>query len=224
MKSSRVLLIASAVAVSVPLIAVAQAPAAKGKAPAPAKAKLSKQAQRGEYLVRIAGCHDCHTPLAMGPQGPAPDMTRMLSGHPEGMQLPPQPAGAGPWIGAFIGTNTAWSGPWGISYVANITSDKETGIGGWTEQQFIQASRTGKHMGAGRPILPPMPWQNLGAMTDEDLKAVFAYLKATPPLKNKVPEPTPPAGGAGGPPGGMPAGNAPAGGPPGGAPAGGPKK
>jgi cytochrome c553 len=220
MKSSRVLLIASAVAVSVPLISVAQAPA-KGKAQG--GAKLSKQAQRGEYLVRIAGCHDCHTPLAMGPQGPAPDMSRALSGHPEGMQLPPQPAASGPWIGAFLGTNTAWSGPWGISYVANITSDKETGIGGWTEQQFIQSARTGKHLGQGRPILPPMPWQNLGAMTDEDIKAVFAYLKATPAIKNKVPEPTPPAGGAGGPPGGaggppggVPAGNLPAGGPPGG--------
>lgn len=195
MKPSRVLMLASAVAVAVPLVAVAQ-----GKAPA--KPKMSKQAQRGEYLVRVSGCHDCHTPLAMGPQGPAPDMTKMLSGHPEGMQLPPPPAPSGPWIVSFVATNTAAAGPWGVSYAANITSDKETGIGSWTEKQFIQAMRTGKHMGQGRPIMPPMPWQNLSAMTDEDLKAVFAYLQATPALKNKTPEPTPPSA--------APAGGAPA--------------
>ncbi|MDY7226913.1 diheme cytochrome c-553 [Hyalangium rubrum] len=205
MKSSRVLLLVSAVAVGVPVVAAAQAkPATK------APAKGNKQVQRGEYLVRIAGCHDCHTPMAMGPQGPAPDMTKALSGHPEGMQLPPAPAAQGPWIVAFAGTNTAMAGPWGVSYAANITSDKDTGMGAWTEQQFTQAMKTGKHMGAGRPILPPMPWQNLAAMTDEDLKSVFAYLKSTPPLKNKVPEPTPPAAGAGGPPGGAPAGGPPA--------------
>jgi cytochrome c553 len=191
MKPSRVLFLASAVTVAIPL-----AVAAQGRPPA--KAKLSKQAQRGEYLVRITGCHDCHTPLAMGPQGPAPDMAKMLSGHPEGMQLPPPPAASGPWIVSFAATNTAAAGPWGVTYAINLTSDKETGIGNWTEKQFTQAMRTGKHMGQGRPILPPMPWQNVSAMTDEDLKAVFAYLQATPPLKNRVPEPTPPAGGAAG--------------------------
>lgn len=201
MKSSRVLLLVSAVAVGFPVVAAAQAsPAAK-----PSKAKGSKQVQRGQYLTTIAGCHDCHTPLAMGPQGPAPDMTKMLSGHPEGMQLPPAPAAVGPWITSFVATNTAMAGPWGVSYAANLTSDKETGIGNWTEKQFIQAMRTGKHMGAGRPILPPMPWQNVAQMTDEDIKAVFAFLKSTPPIKNKVPEPQPPAAGAGGPPGGAPA-------------------
>ena len=213
MKPSRVLLLASAVAVSVPVIAVAQAPG-KGKP----TAKLSKQAQRGEYLVRITGCSDCHTPLAMGERGPAPDMSRFMSGHPEQMKMPPAPAGAGPWIGAGSATNTAWSGPWGVSYAYNITSDPETGMGSWTEQQFIQAMRTGKHLGQGRPIMPPMPWRSIGAMTDEDLKAVFAFLKTVPPIKNKVPELTPPAGGMGGPPGG--AGGPPggAGAPPGGAP------
>lgn len=212
MKSSRALLVAAAVALSIPVVAVAQ-----GKPKAPAK--QSKQVQRGEYLLKITGCHDCHTPLTMGPQGPMPDMTKALIGHPEGMQMPPPPAGVGPWIAAGAATNTAWAGPWGVSYTANLTPDKETGLGNWTEQQFIQAMRTGKHLGQGRPILPPMPWQNLAAMTDEDIKALFAYLKSLAPVKNKVPEPTPPAGapgGAGGPPGG----------PPGGAPApqGGPKK
>ncbi|HYH94945.1 diheme cytochrome c-553 [Hyalangium sp.] len=211
---SRVVLLVAAVAVGVPVVVAAQ-----GKPKAPAT-KASKQVQRGEYLVTISGCNDCHTPFAMGPEGPAPDMTKMLSGHPESLKMPAAPPPAGPWIVAFAGTNTAMAGPWGVSYAANLTPDKETGVlANWTEQQFIQTMRTGKHMGQGRPILPPMPWQNLRAMTDEDIKAVFAYLKAIPPLKNKVPEPTPPAGGAGGPPGG-------AGGPPGGAatPPGGPKK
>lgn len=203
MKSRRVLLLTCAVAVSVPVIAVAQG---KGKAPA----KQSKQVQRGEYLVRITGCNDCHTPFTMGPQGPAPDMSRPLIGHPEGTQLPPPPPAVGPWIVVSSATNTAWAGPWGVSYSANLTPDKDTGLGNWTEQQFIQSMRTGKHLGQGRPILPPMPWQGVGAMTDEDLKAVFAYLKSLPPVKNKVPEPTPPSSGAGGPPGGG-AGNPPGG-------------
>jgi cytochrome c553 len=208
MKSSRALLFASAVALSVPTVAMAQA---KPKAP-----KLSKQAQRGQYLVNVGGCHDCHTPLAMGPNGPAPDMSRALTGHPESMQLPPPPssANAGPWIVTISASNTAWSGPWGISYPANLTPDKETGLGNWTEQQFIQALRTGKHMGQGRPILPPMPWQSYGQMTDEDLKSLFAYLKSLPPVKNRVPEPVPPAAA----PGGAPAANPPAGNPQGGAP------
>jgi hypothetical protein len=59
---------------------------------------------------------------------------------------------------------------------------------------FIKAMRTGKHMGAGRPILPPMPWPGIGLLTDDDLKAVFAYLHSLKPINNMVPPPTPPAG------------------------------
>jgi hypothetical protein len=51
---------------------------------------------------------------------------------------------------------------------------------------------SGKHMGAGRPILPPMPWQNLSQAIDEDLRTIFAYLKSLPPVKNAVPAPIPP--------------------------------
>jgi hypothetical protein len=58
---------------------------------------------------------------------------------------------------------------------------------------FINALRKGQHLGAGRPILPPMPWEDLGRMSDDDLKAMFAYLKSLPPVKNQVPEPVPPA-------------------------------
>lgn len=149
--------------------------------------------KRGEYLVRYGGCNDCHTPLKFGPNGPEPDMSRQLSGHPEDTKLPPPDLKPGPWFAATAGM-TAWTGPWGISYAANLTPDSNTGMGIWTEDMFLKAMRTGKHMGAGREILPPMPWQSLGSLTDDDLKAVFAYLKSIPAIKNRVPDPLPPAG------------------------------
>jgi mono/diheme cytochrome c family protein len=158
-----------------------------------ATAPPSKQVQRGEYLVKAGGCNDCHTPMKMGPSGPESDMTRFLSGHPEALVMPPAPPlPAGPWFGVFSATMTAWSGPWGVSFTANITSDKETGIGKWPESDFVQAIRTGKHMGKGRPILPPMPIPALQNLTDADLKAMFAYLQSIQPIVNHVPEPVPP--------------------------------
>jgi hypothetical protein len=117
----------------------------------------------------------------------------MLSGHPEGTKLPPPGLKPGPWFAATAGM-TAWAGPWGISYAANLTPDVNTGLGIWTEDMFLKAMRTGKHMGAGREILPPMPWQGIGSLTDEDLKAIFAYLRTVPPLKNNVPRPVSPDG------------------------------
>ena len=153
----------------------------------------SSAVERGRYLVTIGGCNDCHTPLKMGPKGPEPDMTRMLSGHPAGAKLPPPPAlPPGPWNVVTAGL-TAWSGPWGVSYAANITSDIETGVGGWTEEMFVRTMRTGKHLGMGRDLLPPMPWQGVGQLNDADLKAVFAYLKSVPAISNSVPDPIPPA-------------------------------
>lgn len=116
-------------------------------------------------------------------------MDLMLSGHPAELELPPPPAAVGPWIWHGSATNTAFAGPWGISYTANLTSDELTGIGAWTEDIFIGAIRTGRHWGQSRPILPPMPWQVYGQMTDEDLGAIFAYLKSVPPIRNQVPEP-----------------------------------
>ncbi|HTL44243.1 MAG TPA: c-type cytochrome [Vicinamibacterales bacterium] len=152
----------------------------------PAAAALVK---RGEYLVKNHGCTDCHTPQKMGANGPEPDQARYLSGHPADLKLPPPPKAEGPWIVSADASGTAWSGPWGISYTANLTPDPETGLGSWTEQQFIEALRTGRHQGRGRQILPPMPWQPFGTMTDADLKAVFAYLHSITPVKNKVPDP-----------------------------------
>jgi len=153
-----------------------------------------KLVKRGQYLVNAIGCGDCHTPLKMGPKGDEPDMARMLSGHPQSVSLTTPPAPGGPWIGAFNETGTAFAGPWGISYTRNLTPDKETGLGDWTEQNFIETIRTGKRMGKGRELLPPMPYESFRNMTDEDLKSIFAYLRTIPVVKNKVSEPIPPAG------------------------------
>ena len=162
--------------------------AAKPAASAPADRKV----ERGRYLVTTSGCHDCHTPFKMGPKGPEPDMSRMLSGHPQDMQLPPPPQPVGPWIASVAATNTAWAGPWGISYTANLTPD-ETGLGKWTQRNFTEAIRTGKHMGRGRPILPPMPIPMYKHFNDADLDAIWAYLRSIPPVRNRVPEPVAPA-------------------------------
>jgi mono/diheme cytochrome c family protein len=132
--------------------------------------------ERGKYLVTTSGCNDCHTPWKMGPKGPEPDMGRMLSGHPQDMALPPAPLPQGPWIVAAAATNTAWSGPWGVSFTANLT----------------ETIRTGRHMGRGRPILPPMPIPMYKHFNDADLEAIFAYLKSIPAVRNKVPEPLAP--------------------------------
>lgn len=151
--------------------------------------------QRGEYLVRTSGCHDCHTPFKNGSNGPEPDMTRMLSGHPEQLKMPPPPKlPEGPWNWVGAATNTAFAGPFGISYSINLTPDENTGIGIWTEDIFIKTLRTGKHWGTSRPILPPMPWPGYAQMTDADLRAIFAYLRSIPPIVNRVPEsqPAPP--------------------------------
>ena len=161
---------------------------APGAFAAEAKPGGGSAIERGAYLVTVGGCNDCHTPWRMGPKGPEPDMSRMLSGHPAGMEMPPAPKPQGPWVWSGSGSMTAFAGPWGVSYAANLTPDADTGLGAWDEQRFVQTMRTGLHLGIGRPILPPMPWPNLAKMTDADLKAMFAYLKTIPAIKNEVPD------------------------------------
>ncbi len=152
--------------------------------------------ERGRYLVNTSGCHDCHTPFRMGANGPEPDMGRMLSGHPEALVMPPAPAlPPGPWMIVSAATNTAHAGPWGVSFTANLTPDADTGLGRWTTKDFVSTIRSGRHMGKGRPVLPPMPIPVYNNFTDTDLEAIFAYLRTVPALKNRVPEPLPPAGG-----------------------------
>ena len=80
----------------------------------------------------------------------------------------------------------------GGGYSANLTPDENTGIGSWSEETFVRALRTGRHMGVSRPILPPMPWGAFRNFSDEDLRSIYAYLKTVPPVKNRVPEPLPP--------------------------------
>jgi hypothetical protein len=155
------------------------------------------QLARGKYLVDAGGCHDCHTPKKMTATGPVPDLSVALSGQPAANPVAPVPAGfLGPartqWIAMTSADLTAWAGPWGISFSANLTPDKVTGLGNWTVEQFIRTARTGKHLGVGRAVLPPMPLQSLAVLTDSDLKAMFAYLRSVKPISNAVPVPIPP--------------------------------
>lgn len=158
--------------------------------------------ERGKYLVTTMSCNDCHTPWKMGANGPEPDMTRMLSGHPQDVKITAAHVPPAGWMATTNNTFTAWSGPWGVSFTANLTPDAETGLGKWTEEEFMAAIRSGRHMGRGRPILPPMPFQNVAALTDDDMHALFQYLRSIPAITNRVPEPIPPAAG-GKPAGGM---------------------
>lgn len=159
-------------------------------APAPAEADL---VARGKYMVTTMACADCHTPWILTPQGPQPDPKRWLSGHPQDLPLSAPPPSAFPWIVMAAATNTAWAGPWGVSFTANLTPDPETGLGSWTFEQFRDALRTGRHQGKGRPILPPMPQPAYAHLSDADLQALFAYLRSLPPIVNRVPAPLPPA-------------------------------
>ena len=161
-----------------------------------AAAPTQTMIEHGKMLVIGGACHDCHTPKKLGPKGPEPDMDRMLSGHPENITVtaPYKPAPGNAWAYGVSEDLTAWSGPWGVSFPANLTPDTLTGLrsGVWTEALSIKALRTGKHMGTARDILPPMPWNFYGQLSDEDLKAIWAYLGTIPAIRNHVPDPIPP--------------------------------
>ena len=172
------------------LLAVA-AIALSSAANQPPRVDQAARVARGEYLVTLGSCNDCHTPWKFNPQthAPEPDMSLMLAGHPQGA---PEPEGTvGPHDMALIGpTFTAFKLPFGTVYSRNLTPDKATGLGEWAEEMFIRALRSGRHMGGnGRPILPPMPWNMITVATDEDLRSIFAYLRTIPPIVNDAPEP-----------------------------------
>ena len=128
----------------------------------------SPQAERGKYLVEFGGCNDCHTP---GYFFGKPDMERYLGGSEVGFEIP--------GLGVFIGRN--------------ITPDKETGIGNWTEEQIVKAIQTGVRPD-GRILAPIMPWHAFANLTAEDVAAVAAFLKSLPAVENKVPDPVGPGG------------------------------
>ena len=148
--------------------------------------------KRGSYLVNAMGCDDCHSPKSFGPQGPEVIEELRFSGYPSGRALASvDKAATQSWM--LLGHDgTVAVGPWGASFAANLTSD-ETGIGNWTEEQFIRALREGKSKGLeeGRPLLPPMPWFVYRNLSDHDLKSIFAYLKSSKPVNNLVPAPKP---------------------------------
>lgn len=150
--------------------------------------------ERGKYLVTVAACEECHTPIKPGAAGLERDESRRLSGHPQSETVEAPKAASTAWRYAVSKTGTAFYGPWGVAFAANLTPDDETGIGIWDEQMFINAMRSGKQWGQGRELAPIMPWQYYAQMTDDDLKAIFAYLKSLPPIKNEVPKLIPPPG------------------------------
>ena len=157
----------------------------------PARSSAQNAVERGRYLVTVQDCNGCHTPFnAKG----EPDMTRMLSGHPQNVMVTAAPRLLlqGGWNVAINETNTAWAGPWGVSFTSNLTPDRVTGIGAWTEQLFIASIRNGKKSGTGRELLPPMPWRMYAKLSDDDLRAIYAYLRTVPAISNRVPNALPP--------------------------------
>ncbi len=118
---------------------------------------------RGEYLATVSGCGDCHTP---GYFFGKPDETKPLSGSEVGFEIPN--------LGVFHGPN--------------LTPDKETGLGRWSETEIVMALRTGVRPD-GRELAPIMPWRNFARFNDEDARAIAAYLKSLKPVSNKVPGP-----------------------------------
>ena len=153
------------------------------------------QVEWGEHLVTIGGCNDCHTPKKMTAMGPVDDSSLLLSGHPEKLPAPDVNRKETESKGLVVTSDfTAWVGPWGISYSANLTPD-ETGTGNWTESQFIYAIKNSisKGIPGSRSLVPPMSMMPVKHMTDDELKAIFAYLKTIHPVKNHSVQPTPPA-------------------------------
>jgi len=148
-------------------------------------ARISSQApagavvERGAYLVRVTGCHDCHSPKV---QGMEPDLSRALSGRPSTTPLPTPTTTE---VHASLDL-TAWQGPWGYSVASNLTPDPATGLGNrYNEASFITTMRTGRKPN-GTQIQPPMPSDVYQNMTDDDLKAIFAYLRTIEPIRNAV--------------------------------------
>ena len=122
------------------------------------KAHADSQVDRGKYFVVLAGCNDCHTPgFFLG----KPDMARYLGGSDVGFEIP--------GLGVFPGRN--------------ITPDKETGIGSWTDEQIATAMTTGKRPD-GRELAPIMPYHAFSYMTKDDVAAIVAFLHSIPAVKN----------------------------------------
>lgn len=163
--------------------------AAKQESPAYSAAQI----ERGAELVGEWKCNYCHTPEVRGNGRPVPDPERLLSGHPSDQGVPDMHdmiMGSAEYM-EFLDNLEAsvWASDDKLVFAANITPDNETGIGTWSEEAFIQTMRSGTHMGIGRRILYPMPWQELSELDDADLIAIYAYLRTVKPVHNSVPPP-----------------------------------
>lgn len=123
----------------------------------------SAQVARGQYLVTMSGCNDCHTP---GYFFGKPDEAKFLGGSDVGFEIP--------GLGVFVGRN--------------ITPDKETGIGSWTAKQIVTAIQSGQRPD-GRELAPIMPWHAFAQLTPEDAGAIAAFLQSVKPVSNAVPGP-----------------------------------
>ena len=84
-------------------------------------------------------------------------------------------------------------GPWGQTVASNLTPDKATGLPsrGYNEKTFVQTMRTGMKPN-GKPVMPPMPVEVYQNLTDDDLHAVWAFLRSIPPIRNRPPDWDPP--------------------------------
>lgn len=150
--------------------------------------------EKGQILTVEHGCVFCHSPKVTEEDDLIPDPDKLFSGHPSDKKLPDIPSdiiGYDKWFGLYTTGFTAWGGPWGISYAANITPHKETGIGKWSEKDFINVIRLGIHSSFKRTLMPPMPWNEINRLSDDDLEAIFKYLQTVKPIDNKVPDSVP---------------------------------
>ena len=128
-----------------------------------AQAVAQDQVTRGKYLVTVMGCGDCHT---AGSFLGKPDMAHMLAGGDVAFEVP--------GLGTFV--------------PRNLTPDKDTGLGNWTDPEIVTAVMTGKRPD-GRILAPVMPWMDFAALTKDDAFAIAAYLRSLPPVKNAIPGP-----------------------------------
>ena len=150
------------------------------------------QVTRGAELVNEWKCNYCHTPELKGADGkPVPNPQKLLSGHPQDEKIPgvSDMVITSPEFMEFLDNleNTVWATNDDLVFASNLTPDIETGIGSWTEAQFVETLRSGIHMGLGRRILYPMPWQELAQLPDGDLISIYAYLRTIDPVSNNVP-------------------------------------
>ena len=126
--------------------------------------ELANPVRRGEYLVNTLACPACHTP-ADSEKRPLPGMR--LAG---GLRMHLEPFGTYP--------------------TGNLTSDKETGLGNWTDDEIKRVITKGT-LRDGTRLLPfPMDWPAFSTMKESDINAIVSYLRTVPPVRNKVPRPT----------------------------------